>query len=374
MRRAFFTLLAWLVVFASAGRLSAAEPGRGITFSVCDVTPAAGPLRLRPSGEAIKGMIGEIEACSCREDSFVWVSVHPLAAAVTRAYSDHRPLVFSPDIVWLAICQGFSTHVSQNAEALRHRIVAHEGKKEIIVDIYDPSFRKGNPHNRWDRVFPIFCDSIRHYLVTDLNPILLPTFTTTTPVETAAFQVTFMDALKSYFNYTARIRCGIPTITLLGTTEDWQRVLDHARALRQFDLDWWLDDLEPVLQQFVAASKGQVDKQFWGSIYSSNMGSVDPIITGWFGTFFPYLRHGDGYERNPFLGPNPPAKGGIGAGELPPSLSRTDLLLIDMRPSPPDSFRMELMAGFVGVKQDRSTLALKPEIAWIVRDDPDKEK
>jgi hypothetical protein len=98
MRRALFTLLASVAVLAST-----AEPGRGITFQVCDVTPAARPLGLSASDATIERMIGKIEASSCQGDSFVPVSIHPLAAAVTRAYSDHRPLVFSPDIVWLAI-------------------------------------------------------------------------------------------------------------------------------------------------------------------------------------------------------------------------------------------------------------------------------
>jgi hypothetical protein len=34
------------------------------------------------------------------------------------------------------------------------------------------------------------------------------------------------------------------------------------------------------------------------------------------------------------------------------------------------SFDMEFLGGFVGVSQDRETLAVKPEIGWAVREAP----
>jgi hypothetical protein len=38
-----------------------------------------------------------------------------------------------------------------------------------------------------------------------------------------------MEAMKSYFDYIAiRISCGIPEITLKGTTEDWRKILDKT--------------------------------------------------------------------------------------------------------------------------------------------------
>jgi hypothetical protein len=32
---------------------------------------------------------------------------------------------------------------------------------------------------------------------------------------------------------------------------------------------------------------------------------------------------------------------------------------------------MQFLAGYVGIFQDLQTLALQPEIGWIVRDNPD---
>jgi hypothetical protein len=64
---------------------------------------------------------------------------HPLIDAVGTAFSQHRPLVLSPDSIWLAIEQGFAHHVAENAEALRHRLVRHEGSRKLVATISELS-------------------------------------------------------------------------------------------------------------------------------------------------------------------------------------------------------------------------------------------
>ena len=42
-----------------------------------------------------------------------------------------------------------------------------------------------------------------------------------------------MEAMKPYFEFIVMyIVCGIPEITLEGTPEDWEKVLDKARRLK----------------------------------------------------------------------------------------------------------------------------------------------
>ena len=59
--------------------------------------------------------------------------LHPLIQSAHIAFSDHRPLVLTPDCIWLTIVQGFAHHVLENTESLRHRLVRHEGKKELCI-------------------------------------------------------------------------------------------------------------------------------------------------------------------------------------------------------------------------------------------------
>ncbi|MCO5612611.1 hypothetical protein L7F22_066880 [Adiantum nelumboides] len=54
-------------------------------------------------------------------------------ANVVHAYCSHHNLVICPDDVWLAILFQFGSYINANAEALRSLLVAHEGKKQLIV-------------------------------------------------------------------------------------------------------------------------------------------------------------------------------------------------------------------------------------------------
>ncbi|KAG9305413.1 hypothetical protein G9A89_011546 [Geosiphon pyriformis] len=54
-------------------------------------------------------------------------------AAIQQAYNHHQHLRISPDDVWLAIAQGVSNHINNNAERFRYYFVKHEGQKEICI-------------------------------------------------------------------------------------------------------------------------------------------------------------------------------------------------------------------------------------------------
>ena len=41
--------------------------------------------------------------------------------------------------LWLVIAQGFGHHVAENAEALRHRLVRHQGRRELNTTAFDLS-------------------------------------------------------------------------------------------------------------------------------------------------------------------------------------------------------------------------------------------
>jgi Domain of unknown function (DUF4419) len=134
----------------------------------------------------------------------------------------------------------------------------------------------------------MFCDSLKTYIGDTLVHLMSPTFSTTQVLETAAFQVTLMEAMNSYFEYEERVFCGIPQITLTGKPSDWKWILDHINDFDKYELAWWTAALKPVLKQFYNASKGKIDTPFWQSIYSISPDCGWPM-SGWFINFFPYL-------------------------------------------------------------------------------------
>ena len=102
--------------------------------------------------------------------------------------------------------------------------------------------------------------------------------------------------MKSYFEYILlRIVCGIPGITLQGTTEDWQKILKKTKQLGKYGLTWWTSELEPILKEFVEASKGKIDKEFWKGMFKYHSkdavcGGPVTIIDGWIVKFFHMIK------------------------------------------------------------------------------------
>jgi hypothetical protein len=323
-----------------------------------------------------------VEACSRYHGQLVaGVCYHPVVAAMHLAFNDHRPLVLSPDILWLLIAQGFANHVNANADELRPRLVKHSGPVEIQVRRDD--FFKGSPENPWPEVFDEFTWQIRGHIGEATHDLLLPAFSTTGIVEKAAAQVVLLDAMQSFFEYEFYTMCGIPQIVLEGTGDDWEKLAQKTRDLGRFDLAWWTETLAPLLDKFVAAARGGVDLRFWQSIYKLDGGSGGPYTTGWITAFFPYMKEPQLRQvtaKNRWLaqgGKNlqdilyPPAEidlerwgHGLTTDAFPGGLARAPFLW-QYRGRP---YKMEFLGGFVGVRQEADTLRLRPEIGWAVRD------
>ncbi|MBQ5997339.1 MAG: DUF4419 domain-containing protein, partial [Bacteroidales bacterium] len=130
---------------------------------------------------------------------------------LVEAYAGHRPLVLSPDMVWMMISQGFAGYVNAHPEELRHLLVDHEGKIDLVVeknneDPWDAA--------SWEAVVDSFCMVIMQNTKGDLAETLTKDFSTTGRVEHVASRVALMKAVESYFNYVViAIVCGIPHIT-----------------------------------------------------------------------------------------------------------------------------------------------------------------
>jgi len=193
----------------------------GVTFAVDDVTPATFVLPEWRAHENARQLLGSIESCSDYHGNVVkHVHYHPLLAAVHNAFNTHRPLVLSPDAVWLTIAQGVAHHMTIHGEHLRSRFVSHQGKLDLVFECR--GWVEGSPENPWAEAFDSWATQIRNHVGPRIHDNLVCDFTTTSPVERAASQVVMMDIFERYFHYRAVGICGIPTVTLEGTTEDWQ--------------------------------------------------------------------------------------------------------------------------------------------------------
>jgi Domain of unknown function (DUF4419) len=356
------------------------------TFAVSDVPPAVDPLPTvepRAVFEVLAG--GPLEAIWRPSSPLAraWTShalasrgdtgprkeapFHGFVTAVHAAFNDHRPLVLTPDAVWLAIAQGFAAHVAAHAETLRSRVVSHAMRE--VVKVRRDDFVKGSPENPWPEMFAAFASEVAAR-TGELHGLVVADFSTTDATARAASEITLLSAAQPYFAYEFHSLCGIPEITLEGTAQDWLAIVHRAEGLMRYDATAWISSLLPVLHQFVEAHEGRVDVEFWRSFYKVDSGSGGPYITGWINVLLPYV-----FKHERAMAANPAAKswreglrrasgGGPTTENLPSGLSRVPFLWKFLQ----HEFQMELLGGFAGVSQDPHTLALRPEIGWAVRE------
>lgn len=285
---------------------------------------------------------------------------HGLFSAVSWAYNDHHPLVISPDMLWLVIEQGMGVHINHNAEQLRPQLVKFENKKDLQLRCEPGLLHK--PAKNWEPYFSQFTSQLEHYTGKEFVNTMCCDFSTTNTVELTASQIALMSALQSYFNYELIETCGIPSVTLEGTPADWDHLVEKANALRKYELDWWIDELEPVLKKLAEASRGTVDKKFWNSIYKMAendkeiyCGVDDNEITGWIIKFYPYDRQGNRNNMKAF---------NLGDIEsLPSEISYAPLHYIELTGK---EYNLKLYAGIFGFTEDLETRALRPVIGWAV--------
>ena len=287
---------------------------------------------------------------------------------MVQAYADHRPLVLSPDMVWLIISQGFSRYVNAHTEEMRNLLVSHEGKMELVVNSNNNILL---PTGDWELLLKDFSTCIAMNSKGELSDLITANFTTTGITERIASQVSLMDVVKKYFIYTnIAAACGIPSITLEGSPDDWQKVLDKVRCLKKYHLEKWVSDLEPILKEFVEASKGNHNTSFWQNIVkkrridqikAGNWCITDPkkitYLDGWFLKFFPNA-----------LGETPDSV--VWNTDMPQEIVRVSFRQVLTHPDtgmPLDTIPMQLWAGFVGVEEDAKTRALTPKIGWLAR-------
>jgi hypothetical protein len=299
---------------------------------------------LAPDGERAS----EILSVSDEEGDFIELPCsNALLAAVHLAFSQHRRLCLSPDMIWLTILQGFARHVRLHAAELESQLMLAPGRHTIVVHQDDSM--------TWPEVFAGFAKGLSAH-TQPWAAELLPDFTTTGPVERTAAHVALMDVFASYVQYVVCCVCGIPEITLEGCVEDWSLLRCRLGRLRGFGLDDWIDELEEVIRRFVDAMEGRVDRAWWQQIYKVKRVYGGDVVEGWMGCFFPYLKHGHSYSRRRVKGES------FRTDAVPPGVSEVALELQQPRGGKRGA---RAVAGMMAV-EELSDGARRPKIAWSV--------
>ena len=334
---------------------------KGITYFIMDKAGV---------GEHAKSVV----KTSFENERMGYMGVDNVFQCIVGAYADHHPLELSPDVVWLLIGQGFARYVNMNAEELRDQLVFHEGKMDLVVD---SGIDVLSPEADWGKLMQEFSNLIAENTKGEVVEMMTANFTTTGVTERVASQITLMKVVEEYFNYLNMAQgCGFPFITLKGTPEDWQKVLDKTRGLSKYGLESWVKELEPILKEFVKASEGNPNQSFWqGIVKKRRVGKLTTEkacgstldgttkLDGWFLKFF--LTEWGRTPNEVFWD-----------ARMPSEMVRVDFIHQYYHPDTRELMArvpMELWTGFVGFKEDPETSAIIPQIGWFARV-VDKEK
>lgn len=237
--------------------------------------------------------------------------VHPLAdgfdqrvknafiGTIFAAYSKHYPLELSVEDIWVIIAYGISMHINVNAEKFRDLLVSHKGKKAlnlIVDDLRIPTESRITGDNpkipaiNWPEAVRRMCELIKADMKADLASIISKPFSETTSVQQTVFDASLMESVKSYYDYRMTLTCGIPQITLCGSTADYQSIIDRLNQLKIIftDLHWWLDPLISHMFKFKDSVEGKPDTDWWRKMVASrHEGSGSSMLTGWLVDFIP---------------------------------------------------------------------------------------
>jgi len=217
----------------------------------------------------------------------------------------------------------------------------------------------------WQNLFAQFERKLDDSLQPEMRGLLRAEFSTTGPTERIAATVALMDAASKYFQFVMKCICGIPRLTLEGTEDDWQRLLEKVRALdtAPLELGWWTNALPPILEHFVKACHGEVDPLFWDDMVKQRLryGGVD--LNGWLIKLLPYVRsvRADKLIRNPVVLEE---EGTITSENLTSGLSTADFLLSVEAGSVLVQAPHQFVSGFAGFETLGPEQALRPLIFW----------
>lgn len=347
-----------------------------ITFRVDKDLPAptGEGITYANGGQLADYILGASEIDNCRvvayevgNDNLAYYGSTPFFKGMIDAFADHRPVILTPDVIWNLICQGFAHHVNNNPEQLRNLFVDYEGKIDLVVKS-DADLLDGETD--WSSIVAGFAEQIKNNTKGEIAQIISAPFSTTGTTEQMVSQMALMETVKSYFNYVViRVVCGIPTITLKGTPADWQSVLERTRQLKDYGLDWWVDELEPILTEFVQASDGKPNVKFWmnivkkyrpGQVKRGGGCSMDTNLTefdGWFLKFMPYDKNGRTPQRVK------------ATHSMLSEMVRTEYkyIVIDADGDVQSESMMEFWSGIVGMEVDPATKAMTPKLGWFTR-------
>lgn len=312
--------------------------------------------------------------CSFENDTLSYLGQDTLFQCIKQCFAEHRPLVLTPDVIWLTICQVLSDYINDKSEEFRRHVTYHEGKIMISVD---SDFDLRDSRCDWEQIFEQFYHKVDELTKNNIAQKIVANYSTTGKNERISSIITLLHGVESYFTYSiSHCICGIPYITLKGKSDDWRLLMEKADILNEYGLKDWYKWLLPILKEFVRAASGKPHLDFWRNIvlvdkredFSLKRSCLPDFsyIDGWSVALFYHIDSHSGklqcdkcYKFDSM---------------------KSEMKRVKFNYQINDSYNvyqetpMELWGGIIGVEEDEDTYALTPKIGWFVRQSHEHEE
>lgn len=361
------------------------EKPKGFTFAVSDVDIANSYLKVDSAKDVFENKIGKNIVFLPKEHEALEIVSCPnngLIQTIQECYDNHRPLILTPDIIWLAICQGVSIHINEHYDSLKN-VIFVKNKPDKLVVRNDSLEYSGSS---WIELINSFSVETKKYTKGDFYSFFVSDFSTSTPIEKAAYQVTLLESYKKAFEYVGETGCGIPSISIAGRPTDWQQMLKKLEMLDRIGLSNWKTNLKPVINEFLLASKGTINKEFWKDIYKNASEYNAFYISGWIVKLFPYIKELDSstssyckdreetkmsevFRSNMFMDGDNYLLSTVSTDNFPSGVAKIKVVWKNYYKG--SEKNMEVYSGFLGIRQF-SDKSLLPLISWAICDEKSK--
>ena len=278
--------------------------------------------------------------------------INGLLSATHEAFSKHLPLILTPDIILITIMQSLGVCIAQDPKSF------YDISSKYDITMRDDSLNL-TPESIpvWSKAFQTFNSMIQSKFNQNFPSC---NFTTSTSTSIAVSHIVVMDIMQPFAKYTAMSYCGIPSIILKGTLEDWLKLQSYGKDLLDMyseQLGWWLNDLQDFLKSFVDLYQGTLnDVTKFQSFYKFESHSGGDTVTGDILNLFPYVLKINSKEYNRRID----EKYTIIFEQIPTLLSNVPITFKTAF----TTTELEVVAGVIDVIQDETSSGLEAVPFW----------
>lgn len=218
---------------------------------------------------------------------------------LSTCYGSHYGYVISPELIWYMLLCEVSGHIKEFSTEYASLFTETPEKKQRLAVM-----KSSDSPETLDLTSIV--DLLKAVVPSDISSFL-PTFTTDTPESTFAHNAAFCDAMSPYYDY-AMYCCGFPSVTVKGTVEDWQKIIDSigdiSSLLPEMSSDYTTgvqETVQNIINSYSMDAVGAAD--FFNSIFTlERCGSGGQVeVNGWITKFYmnrPMVKYTHNYSTH----------------------------------------------------------------------------